>query len=134
MSKTMWLSLPLVLSAACAEDRQQEPRLSPAAGRAVEPNWNDRVSVSQLADAYCDTEERCQKIGPDRVYARRDVCETEWDRRGVERLNMMPCRGGMDERRVSACLASIRAQACDETAGQMTAVQGCEPVDLCRSR
>jgi hypothetical protein len=133
MSKTIAILISVgMFATACAAAPQPEPQLTPAS-RTAKPAWSSRVTAAQLAGAYCDQARACGSIGDNRTYSSRSSCEDEWVQDGYSRLTAQPCRYGVDEGRLQACLDDIHSQTCSDPISETTPIPGCSPVDLCRS-
>jgi hypothetical protein len=133
MSKTIAILISLgMLATACAAGPQPEPQMTPAS-RTEKPSWTGRVTSAQLARAYCDQAKTCGNIGEDQTYSSSTACEDEWVQDGYSRLSASPCRYGVDQGRLSACLDDIRNRSCSDTISETTPIAGCSPADLCKS-
>jgi hypothetical protein len=116
-----WLSqraaVPLLLAllaSACAR-RDQESLLSePIEERtALEPGIGiPSAAVEAIAQRRCDLAQRCDRIGPSKLFDRRLDCvfhsRAEWS----GELNAIACPRGVDEGRLSACLHELEGESC----------------------
>jgi len=133
MSKTISLLISLgMFATACAAAPQPAPQMTPAS-RTEKPSWSSRVAAAQLASAYCDQAQTCGNVGDHRVYSSRTSCEDEWVQDGNSRLTADPCRYGVDESRLRACLDDIHSRTCSDSIAETTPIPGCSPADLCRA-
>src|SRR6185436_20806082 len=65
-------------------------------------------AVANIAAARCDREVRCGHIGPKEKYRSRAACVAELQRDKRDDINSDVCTGGVREKELTDCLASIR--------------------------
>jgi len=111
------------LFSACSKDKP-EP-LVPAAGtvEAVERATND------IANARCDREQRCNRIGPEGEYADRNHCMNVMTQKAREDMNQ--CHGGVDQEDLRQCLTEIANKDCSGIFADIGEYKACGMDDLC---
>lgn len=80
------------------------------------PSGADRFeSVARVAQALCDHETTCERIGPDAVFESADACSTEHRARLDDLVGEPGCQGAVRGDLVAACLREIRAAQCTDS-------------------
>ena len=105
--------------------RKEAEPLMPAAGtvRAIDQ------AVQDLATARCDYQQRCNRIGPEMLYADREHCLNLM--RSEARGQLNHCRAGVDQKDVRECLTQISNEDCSGTFSQLEEYKDCHMDDLC---
>jgi hypothetical protein len=108
----------------CERGDEAEPALvpaarsSPAAERAIE----------SISAARCDHEQRCSAIGPTSEYMTREHCLNVMRADGFDELGV--CRLGIDQDKLSGCLAEIANQTCGAPF-DLPRIVACRSDELC---
>jgi len=90
-------------------------------------------TAHKLAEARCDREERCNKVGDGRKYASRATClaavTSEWS----EELNEYHCPGGTVQGALDNCLKEIRGEGCVNPLASLERIVDCDAHEVCRN-
>src|ERR1700754_5220558 len=96
-----------VLLAACAHmDEYRRPET------AVERTHSVESAVADIVGARCELEEHCRNVGPGQKFDSQQACESKLQGETAVALNIQDCPGGVERRKLDACISSILAQDC----------------------
>jgi hypothetical protein len=101
------------------------------AAEARTPAGQTRSAVSDISDARCDREERCDNIGPNKKHATRDLCEQAVENDWADDLNALECRGGVIDAELDECLLAIRDEDCGSVLDALDRFTSCSAADIC---
>ncbi len=88
-------------------------------------------AVASIAAARCDREVRCKHIGPKEKYRTRGACVAELERDKRDDINSDVCTGGIREKELNDCLASIRDEDCGNPLDTISRLNACRTGNLC---
>jgi len=88
-------------------------------------------AVANIAAARCDREVRCGHVGPKEKYRTRAACVADLQRDKRDDINSDVCRGGVREKELTDCLASIRDEDCGNPLDAITRLNACRTGNLC---
>jgi hypothetical protein len=86
-------------------------------------------ACDSIAEAGCDREARCNRIGEGR-YGSADSCKADMRSRAKQRIAAAPCSNGVDRAKLDDCISALGSERCDETAFGFDASLACQT--LCR--
>lgn len=89
------------------------------------PSVANNIAVTRLAEARCPREVTCNNIGADRRYASNDVCALKIRTEMKDDLDTTDCPGGVAQKELDACVASIKAESCDNVIDKIERVAAC---------
>ena len=89
------------------------------------------AAVEDIVAERCDLEARCGNLGPSQKYDRRDICESKLQGTTAVELNTKDCPLGVDHRKLEACLANIRAEACGSIFDSLGRWNACRDGQIC---
>lgn len=117
------------------EPRTLEPNVPQAAGEnvAVGTMANNQQAISQLASARCARELKCGNVGADQKYGTQQDCINKLSAEKYDDLNADECRGGIDQKELSECLAEIQNENCDNPLDTIGRLAACRESDLCKA-
>ncbi|MET0391156.1 MAG: DUF6184 family natural product biosynthesis lipoprotein [Polyangiales bacterium] len=88
-------------------------------------------AVEAVVHERCDLEERCSHVGPEQTYDSRDACESKLQGTTASELNTNDCPLGVDPKKLDACLAAIRSQACGSVVDSLSRWNACRKGQVC---
>jgi hypothetical protein len=88
-------------------------------------------AVASIAAARCDREVRCRHIGPKEKYRSRAACVADLERDKRDDINSDVCTGGVREKELNECLASIRDEDCGNPLDTISRLNTCRTGNLC---
>lgn len=91
-----------------------------------------RDARTGIADARCDWEQRCDRIGAERQYADRSACTAGVEQGWRDELNFADCPGGVDAAKLGECLTEIRNAECGSIVDRMERFVACRVNNLCK--
>jgi hypothetical protein len=133
--KSAWLAcLLLAFVAACDDERPApvtpapltDPQPQPLAQAAA-----DTRVIERIADATCDREQSCGTIGPGAYFPSREECMLTLREKTRQTLNPSQCPGGIDQKSLDECLASLEANQCAQPGDAITRAAQCPARSLC---
>lgn len=86
---------------------------------------------TNIADARCDREQRCNRIGAGKTYADRNACVTNVQQAWRDDLTFKDCPGGVDAGKLNQCLAELRNADCGAALDRLGSTMACRTSDLC---
>jgi Family of unknown function (DUF6184) len=113
------------LLAGCSAQSESEPPLTPASGTAPAAER----AVDAIAAARCDHEQRCDGVGPNRVYVNGEHCMRVMLADGQRELGV--CRLGIDQADLRECLTEIHDGDCNSSLASLERVAACRVAELC---
>jgi hypothetical protein len=125
--------------AACASNNPPPPNApqplvpgtEPAAGAMEQQAATDDEVVASIADARCDREASCNRVGPGAHYRNRDDCVHQNRQSLRTDLNSARCPGGIGEAGLTQCVKSLENGQCSAP-GQDTGVTShCKLDSMC---
>jgi Family of unknown function (DUF6184) len=87
--------------------------------------------VDQLAEAWCDRQRSCDRVGAGQAYATYFDCVKQTRTAGRRDLDSLRCPHGIDSTRAQACVAAIGRQPCSDDVIVLLAPEQCRGADLC---
>lgn len=121
----------VILVASCK--RPPEPRVGQTVTTGAQGTrmlMNDDAAM-QLTNARCQRESSCDNIGAARRFSDPDVCRRSLFPETMAAISPEACPAGIDERKLSLCLASVRNQPCEDQALTVDDSPSCRRSDLC---
>jgi hypothetical protein len=88
-------------------------------------------AVNSIAAARCDREVRCHHVGAKEKYRSRAACVAEMQRDKRDDINSDVCPGGVREKELDECLASIRDEDCGNPLDAISRLNACRTGNLC---
>jgi hypothetical protein len=89
--------------------------------------------AAQIAEARCELEQRCGRIGPGQRYESREAClsavRSEWQ----EDLHAYECPAGFNAGELNECLAEIRTEDCESPIQRLGSFVACRASDICEN-
>jgi hypothetical protein len=125
--------------AACNRDRAteksdrmrgNEPGTSTVTGANV-PSISNETAISRITEARCGREAACGGIGKDKHYISRDVCTEGVHASTKNDLNSQACPGGIEQMQLDKCVATIKAESCNNPIDAIERLAACRISDLC---
>ena len=110
-------------STAKSADTSLPPTMTPAA--------RTRSAAEQIADARCEREQQCGKIGKDQTYSSSQDCLARIQSDWKDELNTRECPGGINERELSECLGQVRSEACSNPFDTLARITECTAAQIC---
>jgi hypothetical protein len=106
-------------------------RPGPPAPAATRPAPIDATTLAErAAQALCDRETSCDRVGPGKPYESVDACTSSERGRAREILGSRPCREIAGDH-AARCLSAIRARSCSAATAIVGALPECSPETLC---
>ena len=87
--------------------------------------------VGRIAQARCDREVACDRIGDGKAFATSEQCTASVRNRSRADVVAAQCKRGFDNTQVGLCLTSIRHFRCDAGLGAIDAIAQCQRSALC---
>ncbi len=115
--------LTIGLFSACSKEKP--PPMTPAAGttQAIDQ------AITDMANARCDHEQRCNQIGANAKYSDRNHCIQVMG--GKAREDLQGCVRGVDQEDMRQCMTEISNQSCDGMFSGIAESKACGMDDLC---
>jgi hypothetical protein len=88
-------------------------------------------AVASIAAARCDREVRCKHVGAKEKFRSRAACVSEMERDKRDDINSDVCPGGVREKELVDCLASIRDEDCGNPLDTISRLNTCRTGNLC---
>lgn len=88
-------------------------------------------AIGRLAQARCDRETACGRVGAGRAWGTQDLCVTRQRDHARAEIAGAACPRGVDSTQLASCLNALRAQACDDRRTELDAIAGCRLSALC---
>ncbi len=104
----------------------------PSTNEATAVPGTQNQAVEQIAQARCDREVRCGKVGPDKDYTSQEVCLTKVKDEWRDDLNARECPGGVVQKELTECLAEIRNEDCGNPFDSLSRIIACREGDICK--
>jgi hypothetical protein len=126
--KYLRISASLLLAvclAGCSTQSEAEPPLTPASGTTPAAER----AIDAVAAARCDHEQRCDGIGPNRVYVNSEHCMRVMLADSQRELGV--CRLGIDQADLRECLNEIHDGDCSGALASLERVAACRSAELC---
>ncbi len=128
------LALPLVLAAAAASCGGEEKQVVMVPASSMAPRSTPKAASDRIADARCNYEASCNKIGPGGNFESRKLCEQTMRADAAEELGTDECMDGVADRHLNACLAEIGAEECGSVTGsfdRLGSFSACKTSSIC---
>jgi len=90
--------------------------------------------VGRFAQALCDYEMSCERIGKQKRWPSLATCVDKKRSVAREELADASCPDRYDPTAVASCLSAVRLASCDAHVERLQALPGCEPTLLCMRR
>jgi hypothetical protein len=113
-SQTWDWDAPPIVTITSAKVEQERNEAAPAAMR-------------DIAEATCDHERSCLKVGPNNQWSSYDACVQTTH----AKLAYTSCSTSVSQTRLSSCIDDIRADPCVSTRASTMRVTSCTPEELC---
>lgn len=97
---------------------------SPAGGPSSE-------ATARIAEARCDRETSCNRIGKGRAWASKGSCLEAQRERVGRAIDTAVCKRGVDSVQLTSCLTEVRGQACNDPRDNIDSTAGCRASALC---
>lgn len=93
----------------------------------------DNVTLARdsIVAARCDREERCDRVGSGRDYETPAACADKFRARTDDDLNTDDCPKGVDQPKLSNCLAKIRSENCENVLDALSRFDACRTGTIC---
>lgn len=117
----------LGLHVGCDRDRTGSTRTTSASLNTVPESSAARA----MANARCDREVTCNRVGSDLRYINRDACLDDLTSKGQEDIRAANCPTDIERTRLEACLAYVREQPCAEALDKIGTLESCRSQSLC---
>jgi hypothetical protein len=91
------------------------------------------VTVTQIADARCEREQKCGNIGADKDYTSKQLCTQKISEEWRDELNTYECPGGVVTKELSECLDEIKNEDCSSPFDTLGRVVACRSSDICKA-
>lgn len=114
-----------------AEAARQAATPPPAAVPTTTMAFSD--ALGSIAEARCEREQRCDRIGAGKRYESLQVCRTVVRNDLSSRLNPADCNRGIDRSELSECMAEARNEDCGNPIDTLERIVACRASDLCRN-
>ena len=85
------------------------------------------LAIRDVAEATCDHERSCLKVGPNNAWPSYETCVQTTH----AQLAYLTCPGTVRQTRLSSCIDDIRADPCVSTRASSLSVSSCMPEQLC---
>jgi hypothetical protein len=112
-----------------AEDRRADERNDARfiGGGPADPS----SAVARIVAARCEREVRCNHVGANEKYPNFADCAKRIRNEKRDTINEKDCRGGIDEKELSECLAEVRDEACRNPLVSISRLGSCRSSSLC---
>lgn len=127
------LCCALVAMTSCernGEGRDSRAGVAEITGAGARMLMNDDAAM-RLANARCDRENACDKIGAFRRFTDRDACVRELFQEAHADVVPEACPAGVDETKLARCLAAVQSQPCDDARATVDEPASCRRDELC---
>lgn len=131
---TPGIGFPIPLEPRTREPQPPERAPAPPIGRTTTTGAPIEGVASRAAQALCDRETSCERVGPNRPWGSLASCTNALRPIASEDLAESGCSDGFEPTAVAACLSAMRLSACDKRVDRLGAFPECEPRSLCRRR
>jgi hypothetical protein len=129
----------IALLAACSRDSR--PAEEPAPASAYDPTNEAELrpasraasAAESITEARCAREQRCENIGADKKYSSFADCSARIKNDWKDELNARECPGGVDQKELDECLASIRNEDCNSPFDTLGRLSECMVAPICES-
>ncbi len=120
--------LALALGCSTSWDWEMPPLVTVTSAR-VEQERTEAApaAINDIADATCDHERSCLKVGPNNQWSSYEACVQTTH----AKLAYVSCRASVRQTRLSSCIDDIRADPCVSTRASTLRVSSCTPEELC---
>jgi hypothetical protein len=109
-----------------------EPRVGQTVTTGAQMLMNDDAAM-RLTNARCQRESSCDNIGDARRFSDPDACRRSLFAETQATVSPQACPSGVDEAKLSLCLASVRNQPCDEQGASPEDAPACRRNELCET-
>ena len=125
LKMSIFALLGCLLASCASQNESEEPPLTPAAGTTPAAER----AIGSIAAARCDHEQRCDGIGPNRMYVNNEHCMRVMLEDG--RRELSGCRLGIDQPDLMECLTEIHGGDCSGPLDKLERVAACRSAELC---
>jgi hypothetical protein len=87
--------------------------------------------IGRLAQAMCDRETACNRVGPKRPFGTVEQCTSMVRERAREEVASAECARGFDNTSVGVCLTAIRQASCNTRLASIEELPSCVRTQLC---
>lgn len=87
--------------------------------------------VGRIAQARCDREVACERVGEKKTFATTEQCTSTLRERSRADVVAARCARGFDNTQVGICLTSIRQYRCESTLEAVDVISQCQSSALC---
>jgi hypothetical protein len=130
-TKRAIIGCALLCAASCARNGEApESRAGVTEITVARMIMNDDAAM-KLANARCEREDACDKVGAFRRFTSQDACVRELFAEAHAAVVPEACPAGVDEGRLSRCLAEIQSQPCEGLRATITEPASCSRDALC---
>jgi len=137
MTRMLCISLVSGLLALSGCSRTSDLAAEPVAGEPradaeLRPASRAASAAESITEARCAREQRCENIGADKKYSSFNDCSDRVRNDWKEDLNARECPGGVEQKELDECLASIRNEDCNSPFDTLARVAECSAAPICR--
>ena len=122
--------LPLALGCSQTWDWEVPPIVTVTSTKVdTNPERSEAVpaAIRDIAEATCDHERSCLKVGPNNSWPTYETCVQTTH----AKLAYASCSSSVRQTRLSSCIDDIRADPCVSTRASTLRVTSCTPEELC---
>ena len=134
MTRTLCISLVggLLALGACNRTNDPEPVYGePRSDTELRPASRAASAAESITEARCAREQRCENIGPDKKYSSFSDCGARVRNDWKDDLNARECPGGVNQKELDECLASIRNEDCNSPLDTLSRLTQCTAGPIC---
>jgi hypothetical protein len=91
-------------------------------------------AAESITEARCAREQRCENIGADKKYSSFSDCSDRVRNDWKDDLNARECPGGVDQKELDECLASIRNEDCNSPFDTLGRLTECMAGPICKDK
>ena len=134
MTRTLCISLVggLLALGACNRTNDPEPVYGePRSDTELRPASRAASAAESITEARCAREQRCENIGADKKYSSFSDCGARVRNDWKDDLNARECPGGVNQKELDECLASIRNEDCNSPLDTLSRLTQCTAGPIC---
>lgn len=136
MTRTLSMTLVGALFALGACNRTNDPEPVYAEQRPeaeLRPASRAASAAESITEARCAREQRCNNIGADEKYSSFNDCADRIRNDWKDDLNARECPGGVNQKQLDECLASIRNEDCNSPLDTLSRLTQCAAAPICEN-
>ncbi len=112
--------------------RQRAPRVGQTVTTGARMLMNDDAAM-MLTNARCQRESACDNIGAARRFSDADSCRRSLFPETQAAITPETCPAGVDDAKLSLCVAAVRSQPCDDQRLRLYDSPSCRRSELCEA-